>query len=75
MRWKRFCMRHEEGTDMNYREFAQSIKQQTVHGVYLFEGVEENIKNSALTALRKAILPEGMEELNEAVITPVHQTL
>lgn len=61
-------MRHEEGTDMNYREFAQSIKQQTVHGVYLFEGVEENIKNSALMALRKAILPEGMEELNEAVM-------
>ena len=51
---------------MNYQEFMQSVKAGTVHGAYLFEGPEENIKDSALAALRKAVLPEGLEEMNEA---------
>ena len=51
---------------MNYQEFMQSVKAGSVHGAYLFEGPEENIKDSALAALRKAVLPEGLEEMNEA---------
>lgn len=53
---------------MNRKEFSQQIKAGKVQGVYLFEGVEENIKLSALQALRKALLPEGMEELNESLM-------
>ena len=51
---------------MNYREFAQALKNGNIGGAYLFEGVEENIKDSALAALRKRMLPEGLEEMNEA---------
>ena len=51
---------------MNYKEFAQALKTGSVGGAYLFEGVEENIKDSALAALRKKLLPEGLEEMNEA---------
>ena len=53
---------------MNHREFLQAVKNGTVRGVYLFEGEEEHLKDDALSALRKAILPEGLEELNEAVM-------
>ncbi|MGN1370083.1 MAG: DNA polymerase III subunit delta [Aristaeellaceae bacterium] len=53
---------------MDRKEFAQKIKAGQVQGVYLFEGVEENIKAATLEALRKAILPEGMEELNESLM-------
>ena len=53
---------------MNHKDFLQSVKNATVRGVYLFEGVEEHMKDDALAALRKAILPEGLEELNEAVM-------
>lgn len=53
---------------MNRKEFTQQIKAGTVQGAYLFEGVEENIKLAALQALRKALLPEGMEELNESLM-------
>lgn len=53
---------------MNRQEFSQQIKAGTVQGAYLFEGVEENIKVSTLQALRKALLPEGMEELNENLL-------
>ncbi|MGN0752888.1 MAG: DNA polymerase III subunit delta [Aristaeellaceae bacterium] len=53
---------------MDRKEFAQQIKAGKVQGAYLFEGVEENIKAAMLHTLRKAILPEGMEELNEALM-------
>ncbi len=53
---------------MNRKEFSQQIKAGTVQGAYLFEGVEENIKVATLQALRKALLPEGMEELNENLL-------
>ena len=53
---------------MDRKEFTQLIKAGTVSGAYLFEGVEENIKAATLQALRKAILPEGMEELNESLM-------
>lgn len=53
---------------MDRKEFAQQIKAGKVQGAYLFEGVEENIKAAMLHTLRKAILPEGMEELNESLM-------
>ena len=53
---------------MDRKEFTRLLKAGKVQGAYLFEGVEENIKAAALQSLRKAILPEGMEELNETVM-------
>ena len=53
---------------MDRKEFAQAVKDGRVAGAYLFEGPEENIKAAALAQLRKALLPEGMEELNETVL-------
>ncbi|MBE5797575.1 MAG: DNA polymerase III subunit delta [Clostridiales bacterium] len=53
---------------MDRKEFNQLVKAGKVQGAYLFDGPEENIKAAALAALRKAILPEGMEELNESLM-------
>ncbi len=53
---------------MDRKEFTQLIKSGKAQGAYLFEGVEENIKTATLNALRKAILPEGLEELNETLL-------
>ena len=53
---------------MERKEFAQLLKAGKVQGAYIFEGVEENIKAATLQSLRKEILPEGMEELNESVM-------
>ncbi len=53
---------------MDRSAFDQAIKKGECKGVYLLEGVEENMKATSLQALRKAILPEGMEELNEALL-------
>lgn len=50
---------------MDRKELMQAIKDGKVRGAYLLEGTEENIKASALAALRKKLLPEGLEELNE----------
>ena len=53
---------------MDRKEFLQQVSAGTVGGAYLFEGPEENLKAEALAALRQAILPAGLEELNEAVM-------
>ncbi len=53
---------------MDRKEFHQLIKSGQVKGAYLLDGPEENIKAASLQALRKALLPEGMEELNESVM-------
>ncbi|MBQ8554719.1 MAG: DNA polymerase III subunit delta [Clostridia bacterium] len=53
---------------MDRKEFHQLVKDGKAQGAYLFEGPEENIKTSALQSLRKALLPEGLEELNESVM-------
>ncbi|MGN0794654.1 MAG: DNA polymerase III subunit delta [Aristaeellaceae bacterium] len=53
---------------MDRKEFHQLVRDGRVQGVYLFDGPEENIKAAALQSLRQAILPEGMEELNESVM-------
>ena len=53
---------------MDRKEFSQLLKSGAVKGAYLFEGPEENIKAATLAALRKALLPEGLEELNESLM-------
>lgn len=53
---------------MDRKEFHQLVKSGGVKGAYLFEGPEENLKAAALAELRKALLPEGMEELNESLM-------
>ncbi|MBQ9251357.1 MAG: DNA polymerase III subunit delta [Clostridia bacterium] len=54
---------------MNHQEFARLLAQKQLPPVLLFEGPEEYLKESALQALRKAILPEGLEDLNENRMT------
>ncbi|MBQ8200593.1 MAG: DNA polymerase III subunit delta [Clostridia bacterium] len=53
---------------MDRKEFHQLVKDGKAQGAYLFDGPEENIKAAALQSLRKALLPAGMEELNESVM-------
>ena len=53
---------------MNRNEFVQALKAGKVSGAYLFEGVEENIKSVTLAALRKAVLADGLAELNESIM-------
>ena len=53
---------------MNHNKFVQALKAGKVSGAYLFEGVEENIKSVTLAALRKAVLADGLAELNESVM-------
>ncbi len=50
---------------MDRKELTQAIKEGKLRGAYLLEGTEENIKAAALSAMRKKLLPEGLEELNE----------
>lgn len=52
---------------MTHDQFFKSIKNNEIRSVYLFAGVEQHIKNSALETLRKKLLPEGFEQLNESV--------
>lgn len=53
---------------MEYNEFFAQVKSGGLRGAYLFEGTEEYIKASALRAVEKALLPPGMEQLNEAIL-------
>ncbi len=53
---------------MDRKEFTRLLKEGRAQGAYLFEGVEENVKSATLQALRKAVLPEGLEELNENLL-------
>lgn len=53
---------------MDRKEFLQQVQGCAVAGAYLFEGPEENLKAEALEALRTAILPAGLEELNETIM-------
>ena len=53
---------------MDRKEFMKLVKSGEAQGAYLFEGVEENLKAATLQALRKAVLPEGLEELNETLM-------
>lgn len=52
---------------MTHDQFFKSIKNGDIRPVYLFCGVEQHIKHSALQNLRDKLLPEGFEQLNESV--------
>ncbi len=54
---------------MTHNEFFDSLKRGEVRSVYLFQGEEEHVKARALAALEKKLLPEGLEALNETVLT------
>ncbi len=53
---------------MNHTEFFKAVKTGQIGSLYLLEGVEEYIKQSALEQLRKTLLPQGLEALNETVL-------
>ena len=53
---------------MDRMEFSRLLEQGKIPSVLLFEGPEEHMKKSALQALRSALLPAGMEELNESIL-------
>lgn len=52
---------------MTHDQFFKSIKNNDIKSVYVFGGVEQHIKNSALQTLRSKLLPEGFEQLNESI--------
>ena len=53
---------------MERKEFEQALAANRLPSVLLFEGEEEELKQGALKALRSAVLPAGMEDLNEMVL-------
>ena len=53
---------------MDRKDFERALAQHSLPSVLLFEGEEEQLKQEALAALRSAILPAGMEALNETVL-------
>ncbi|MBQ7455374.1 MAG: DNA polymerase III subunit delta [Clostridia bacterium] len=54
---------------MERRVFFEQVAQGKIAPCYVLEGPEEYVKRSALDALRHALLPAGMEEMNEARLT------
>ena len=52
---------------MFWRDFYKQVEAGQAKGVYLFEGEEEYIKKEAVKTLREALLPVGLEALNESV--------
>lgn len=53
---------------MDWNDFFQSVKAGILENVYLFAGPEAYTKKEALEALRQAVLPPGLEALNEATL-------
>lgn len=53
---------------MNYTEFFKAVKNGDIGSLYLMEGPEEYIKQTALEQLRRVLLPPGLEALNETVL-------
>ncbi len=53
---------------MNWSDFFANIKSGNVPNLILFAGTEEYMKREAIAALRKSLLPEGLEALNETVL-------
>ncbi|MBQ6715861.1 MAG: DNA polymerase III subunit delta [Clostridia bacterium] len=53
---------------MTWQELFDEIKNGYLGGAYLFHGPEEYIKKSAMDKIREAILPAGLEILNETVM-------
>ena len=54
---------------MDHRAFFDDVAKGKIAPCYVFEGTEEYIKRSALAALRKKLLPAGLEDMNEARLT------
>ncbi len=54
---------------MDYQAFYQQLKNKAIQKLYLFEGEEEYGKESALQALRQALLTGPMALMNESVLT------
>ena len=50
---------------MNHQEFSSLLAQKRLPSVLFFDGPEEYLKETALRDLRRALLPEGLEDLNE----------
>jgi len=57
----------EDGS-MDHTEFSRRLAAGDLPSVLFFEGPEEHLKQEALQDLRKKLLPEGLEELNETRI-------
>ena len=53
---------------MDRKDFSHALTQGTLPGIMLFEGEDEQLKQSALSELRRSILPPGMETLNETLL-------
>lgn len=56
---------------MKWNEFFSEVSQGDIRQVYLFTGAEDFVKREALQKLRDAILPAGLEALNETVMEGV----
>jgi len=54
---------------LNYLGFFESVKQNDIKPVYVFEGEEEYIKAQAVKALCGKLLPEGLEQMNQTELT------
>lgn len=53
---------------MDRDTFARRLARKELPSVLLFDGPEEYLKQQALSDLRKALLPAGLEELNETLL-------
>ena len=53
---------------MDRKNFEKALAGGSLPSVLLFEGEEEQMKQDALSALRKTLLPAGMEEMNEMIL-------
>ncbi len=53
---------------MTHEEFFSAMKRNDIAPVYLFQGDEAFIQDKALALLRKKLLPDGLEAMNETVL-------
>ena len=53
---------------MDRKDFDRLLAQGVIPSVLLFEGDEEHMKQAALEALQKKMLPEGLEDLNRTLL-------
>lgn len=53
---------------MERKDFELALSQHSLPSVLLFEGEEEQLKQEALSLLRRTLLPAGMESLNETIL-------
>ena len=56
---------------MDWNDFFKSVRDGSFQSVYLFTGPEELTKVEALKALRAALLPPGLEQLNDITLEGV----